>query len=60
MVWRLLDSICLVTKDGQPVQNRLVSGSEALHHVLPTPVLEFSVLHFALVETSHRMERKFA
>jgi hypothetical protein len=38
MVWRLLDSICLVTKHGQPVRNRLVSGSKALHHVLPTLV----------------------
>lgn len=38
IVWRLLDSICLVTKDGQPVRNRLVSGSKALHHVLPTLV----------------------
>jgi hypothetical protein len=38
MVWRLLDSICLVTKHGQPVRNRLVSGSKALHHVLPALV----------------------
>ena len=59
MVWRLLDSICLVTKDGQPVRNRLVGGREALHHVPPKLVLEFSVLHCGLVETSHRMERKF-
>ncbi len=37
-MWRLLDSICLVTKHGQPVKNRLVSGSKALHHVLPALV----------------------
>jgi hypothetical protein len=38
IVWGLLDSICLVTKHGQPVRNRLVSGSKALHHVLPALV----------------------
>ncbi len=38
LVWRLLDSICLVTQTGQPIRNRLVSGSKALHHVLPTLV----------------------
>jgi hypothetical protein len=35
MVWNLLDSICLVMKNGQPVKNKVVSGTKALHHVLP-------------------------
>jgi hypothetical protein len=34
-VWSLIDSMCLVTKDGKSVRNRVVSGSKALHHVLP-------------------------
>ena len=34
-VWDLISSVCLVTKNGQPVKNRLVSGTKALHHVLP-------------------------
>jgi hypothetical protein len=27
--------MCLVTKNGQPVKNRVVSGTKALHHILP-------------------------
>jgi hypothetical protein len=34
-VWDLISSMCLVTKNGKPIKNRLVSGSKALHHVLP-------------------------
>lgn len=34
-LWRLITSITLVTKNGQPVKNKLVSGTKALHHVLP-------------------------
>jgi hypothetical protein len=34
-IWDLIDSLCLVTRDGKPVRNTLVSGSKALHHVLP-------------------------
>ena len=30
--------MCLVTKGGAPVKNRLVSGAKALHHVLPALV----------------------
>lgn len=37
-LWNLIDSVCLVTKNGRPVRNRLVSGSKALHHVLPNLV----------------------
>ena len=38
MVWELIDSMCLVTKDGQTVRNKLVSASKALHHLLPALV----------------------
>jgi hypothetical protein len=38
MIWRLINSMCLVTKNGQPISNKLVSGSKALHHVLPALV----------------------
>jgi hypothetical protein len=31
----MLTDLCLVTKQGDPVRNRLVSGAKALHHVLP-------------------------
>lgn len=37
-VWDVISSMCLVAKNSQPVKNRLVSGSKALHHVLPTLV----------------------
>jgi hypothetical protein len=37
-VYDLIDSISLVTKYGEPVKNRLVSGTKALHHVLPNLV----------------------
>lgn len=34
-IWNLINSMCLVTKNGTPVKNGLVSGTKALHHVLP-------------------------
>ena len=34
-IWDLISSMCLVTKDGKPVKNKLVSSSKALHHLLP-------------------------
>jgi hypothetical protein len=37
-VWDLIDSMCLVTKGGKPVKNKVVSGTKALHHVFPTLV----------------------
>ncbi len=33
--------MCLVTKNGQPVKNRVVSGTKALHHILPELVFPF-------------------
>ncbi len=36
--WDVINSMRLVTKKGQPVKNKLVSGSKALHHVLPNLV----------------------
>jgi hypothetical protein len=38
-LWDLINSMCLVTKKGKPVTNKLVSGSKALHHVLPKLVI---------------------
>ncbi len=37
-IWDVMSSMCLVTKKGQPVKNKLVGGSKALHHVLPNLV----------------------
>jgi hypothetical protein len=34
-VWDVINSMCLVTKNGKPVKNKVVSGTKALHHVLP-------------------------
>ena len=34
-VWQIIDSMSLVTTIGGPVKNKLVSGTKALHHVLP-------------------------
>jgi hypothetical protein len=34
-VWQIIRGLDIVTKDNQPVQNKVVSGTKTLHHLLP-------------------------